>query len=71
VVPRADWKTLLSFIPNFLFQQKLPEKMVNRFRAKSFELSGDAAAAFQLDGEGIRHLPAKFSLSPDKLRVIA
>jgi diacylglycerol kinase (ATP) len=71
VVPRANWGTLLSFIPHFLFQQKLPEKMVKRFRAKSLELSGDAAAAFQLDGEGIGHLPAKFSIYPDKLRVIA
>ena len=71
VVPRADWRTLLSYLPNFLFQQKLPEKAVKRFRAASLELSSETATAFQLDGEGIGHLPAKFSITPEKLRVIA
>lgn len=71
IVPRADWTTLFGLIPNFLFRQKLPEKMVKRFRAASFELSGETGAAFQLDGEGIGHLPAKFSMAPEKLRVIA
>lgn len=71
IVPRVDLATLSSCIPNFLFQQKLPEKAVKRFRAASFELSGEGAAAFQLDGEGIGHLPAKFSIAPEKLRVIA
>lgn len=71
VVPRADLGALLGYIPHFLFRQKLPEKKVKRFRAASFELSGETKAAFQLDGEGIGHLPAKFSIFPDKLRVIA
>ena len=71
IVPRADFATFFACIPNFLIQQKLPEKLVKRFRAKSLELSGDAAAAFQLDGEGIGHLPAKFSVATEKLRVIA
>jgi diacylglycerol kinase family enzyme len=52
-------------------RRKLSEKRVKRFRAASFELAGEATAAFQLDGEGIGHLPAKFSIAPDKLRVVA
>ncbi len=71
VVPQVDFGTLFGCIPNFLFQQKLPEKSVKRFHAVSFELSGEMTAAFQLDGEGIGHLPAKFSIAPEKLRVIA
>jgi YegS/Rv2252/BmrU family lipid kinase len=71
IVPRTDFGTLLDCAPNFLLRQRLPEKVVKRFRAASFELSGEATAAFQLDGEGIGHLPAKFSIAPDKLRVVA
>jgi diacylglycerol kinase (ATP) len=71
VVPRADFPTLFGCVPNFVLRQRLAEKLVKRFRAKSFELSGEAKAAFQLDGEGIGHLPAKFSMAPEKLRVIA
>ena len=71
VVPRADWPTLFGCIPNFVTRQRLAEKLVKRFRAASFEVSGETKAAFQLDGEGIGHLPAKFSIAPEKLRVVA
>lgn len=71
VVPRTDFGTLFGCLPNFLFRQKLPEKLVKRFRADSFELSSETKAAFQLDGEEIGHLPAKFSMGAEKLRVIA
>jgi diacylglycerol kinase (ATP) len=68
---RTDFATLLRCGPDLLLRFKLPEGMVERFRAASFELSGDASAAFQLDGEGIGKLPAKFSIAGEKLRVIA
>lgn len=71
VFPRTDFGMMFSCIPSFLFRQKLPEKLVKRFRAESFELSSEIKASFQLDGEGIGHLPAKFSMASDKLRVIA
>lgn len=71
MVSRINWGALLQSVPHFLFRQKLPEKLVERFKAKRFELSGNGAAAFQLDGEGIGHLPATFSIAPEKLRVIA
>jgi diacylglycerol kinase (ATP) len=71
VIPRTDFWTLLFCGPGLLLRSKLPERMVKRFRAASFELSGDESAAFQLDGEGIGHLPARFSVGGEKLRVIA
>jgi diacylglycerol kinase (ATP) len=71
IVPHTDFGTLLDCVPNFLLRQRLSERVVKRFRAASFELSGEATAAFQLDGEGIGHLPAKFSVAPERLRVVA
>jgi YegS/Rv2252/BmrU family lipid kinase len=71
IIPRTDFGTLLRCAPDLLLRLKLPEGAVERFRAASFELSGDATAAFQLDGEGIGKLPARFSIAGEKLRVIA
>ena len=71
IVPRTDFRMLISCLPSFLLRQRLPESMVKRFRAANFELSGEKTAAFQLDGEGIGHLPAKFSMAPEKVRMIA
>jgi diacylglycerol kinase family enzyme len=71
VVPRTDFGTLFRYSPALLLRQRLPESMVKRFRAPHFELTGQGTASFQLDGEGIGHLPAKFSMWPEKLRVVA
>jgi diacylglycerol kinase (ATP) len=70
IVPRVDLGTLLGNVPSFLLRRRLSEKIVKRFRAPVFEVTGETTAAFQLDGEGIGHLPAKFSMAPDKLRVV-
>ena len=69
VLPRVDLPILLRCLPNFLLRQKLPEKMVYRVRTTHFELTSDAKAAFELDGEWVGHLPAKFSVEREKLRV--
>lgn len=69
VLPRMDLLTLLRCLPNFLLHQKLPEKIVHRVRTTHFELNSDSKAAFELDGEWIGHLPAKFSVEREKLRV--
>jgi len=68
---RTDFGTLMRCGPDLLLRLKLPEGAVERFRTANFELSGDSVAAFQLDGEGIGKLPAKFSIAGEKLRVIA
>jgi YegS/Rv2252/BmrU family lipid kinase len=69
VWPRVDLSTVLRCLPNFLLHQKLPEKIVRRVRTAHFELSSDTKAAFELDGEWIGHLPAKFSVERARLRV--
>jgi YegS/Rv2252/BmrU family lipid kinase len=71
VVPRTDFGTLFRYSPALLLRQRLPESMVKRFRAPVFEVTGENKAGFQLDGEGIGQLPAKFSMAPEKLRVVA
>lgn len=68
VLPRADFATMLRCAPGFLVRQKLPEKIVRRFRAAAFELTG--AAAFELDGEWGGKLPTRFSVERGRLRVI-
>lgn len=69
VLPRVDLPALLRCLPHFLLHRKLPEKIVHRVRTPYFELNSDSQAAFELDGEWIGHLPAKFSVEREKLRV--
>jgi diacylglycerol kinase (ATP) len=70
VFPRVTWLTLLRCAPDLLLRRKLPESLVRRFRAKSFELAGEATTGFELDGEWIGHLPAVFSVEHERLRVV-
>jgi len=70
VFPRVDFPTLFCCTPNFLVRQKLPEKVIRRFRAEKFELTCDSAAAFELDGEWVGNLPVTFSVEREKLRVV-
>jgi len=69
VLPRANWLGLLRCIPGLLVRRKLPASTVQRFRATAFELTGDASASFELDGEWVGNLPATFSITRDQLRV--
>ena len=70
VLPRVNWLTLLRCAPDFLAWRKLPEKLVRRCRAAVFELTSDAPAAFELDGELAGKLPVKFSVEREHLRVV-
>jgi diacylglycerol kinase (ATP) len=69
VLPQVNLGTLLRCAPNFLLHRKLPEKIVKRISAPTFELSSENQVAFELDGEWIGHLPATFSIERKKLRV--
>ncbi len=69
VLPRVDLATLLRCVPNFILRQKLPEKIVERVDAPSLELTSSSKAAFELDGEWVGHLPAKFTIERERLRV--
>ena len=70
VFPRINWWTTFRCVPILLARRKLPETAVQRVRAAAFELTGDAAAAFELDGEWTGRLPATFSVEREKLRVM-
>lgn len=69
VLPRANWLSLLRCLPGLLARRKLPANAVQRFRASTFELRGDTAASFELDGEWAGKLPATFSIARERLRV--
>jgi diacylglycerol kinase (ATP) len=70
VFSQANWFTLIRCVPGLLTRRKLPESVVQRCRATNFELNGETAAAFELDGERIGNLPATFSVEHRRLRVI-
>ncbi len=70
VLRHIDWPTLLRCAPGLLLGKRLPEKVVQRMRAATFELVSEAAAAFELDGEWAGRLPVTFSVGREKLRVV-
>ena len=70
VFPRVNWMQLLRCGSHLLLRRTLPEHVVQRLRVATFELTGDPAAAFELDGEWAGRLPATFSVEREKLRVI-
>ena len=70
VFPRVNFRALFRCAPGLLLRNRLPEKMVRRVRAARLELTSDAPAAFELDGEWAGHLPATFSIESKKLRVV-
>jgi diacylglycerol kinase (ATP) len=70
IFPQANWVTMVRCVPGFLARQRLPEKIVRRFHAASFELSSDSPAAFELDGEWAGNLPATFSIERERLRIV-
>mgnify|MGYP003338945266 CR=1 FL=1 len=71
VFPRAGWGTLARCGAPLLLWKRLPERAVRRFSAMEFALTCDIPAAFELDGELVGHLPAKFSVERQALRVLA
>jgi YegS/Rv2252/BmrU family lipid kinase len=68
--PRTNFWTLLRCAPGLLLHKRLPEKLVHRVSAKSFVLTSESPAAFELDGEWVGHLPVAFALAEQKLRVV-
>ena len=69
-VASQPWVTGHDGAAAFLLRRKLAEAHVRRLNAGKIELTGDAPAAFELDGEWIGHLPATFSVERQKLRVV-
>jgi YegS/Rv2252/BmrU family lipid kinase len=70
VLPRANWWRLLPCLPGLLVRGKFPAGSVRHLQGRTLELTSDAPAAFELDGEWVGHLPVKFSVEREKLRVV-
>ena len=70
VLPRANWWRLLHCLPGLLVRGKFPAGSVRHLQGRTLELTSDAPAAFELDGEWVGHLPVKFSVEREKLRVV-
>ena len=68
VLPRVDWRILFRCAPALLLRRRLPERLVRRFRAAAFELTGESG--FELDGEWAGKLPARFAVERERLRVV-
>jgi YegS/Rv2252/BmrU family lipid kinase len=70
VFPRINWLTLAWCAPSLLLRGSLPRGLVTVLQAPEFTLSTPTRAPFELDGEWVGHLPAKFSVERSRLRVI-
>jgi diacylglycerol kinase (ATP) len=71
VFPRIGWWILLRCGLPLLARGRLPEKLVRRFQATEFNLTSASPTGFELEGELVGQLPAKFAILPGALRVIA
>lgn len=70
VFPRVNWETLLRSGWGWLFDQIHTSAGCRTFQAETVTLTSAAPVALQLDGDNVGHLPAKFSLRPQALRVL-
>jgi len=70
VFPQVNMPALLRLVPGFLVRRKLSGPRVGRLCAQAITVTSDLPAAFELDGEWAGHLPAIFSVEPQKLRVV-
>jgi len=70
VFPRVDWLTLVRCGPGLLFRGSVPASVHTLFQSGCLTLTSDTKTPLQVDGELIGHLPATFSITPGKLRII-
>ena len=70
VFPRINWLTLARCGPSLLLRGCLPRSAAMVHQAAEFTLEAPATTPFEVDGELVGHLPAKFSVERSRLRVI-
>jgi diacylglycerol kinase (ATP) len=70
VIPKTNWRSLLYCGVSLLVRGRLPGGAARSFRTETFTLASPASTPLEVDGESVGHLPATFSIQPQKLRVI-
>jgi diacylglycerol kinase (ATP) len=71
VFPDFNWKSMPACMTKFVFGKYFRPGAQPYFTAPSLEITSEEVTPLQLDGELVGHLPAKISLLPKTLRVIA
>jgi diacylglycerol kinase (ATP) len=71
VFEEVNWKKLPSLGWDFLWGRLFKEGRTTYLQGQELSLQSDLRAAVQLDGEYVGELPARFSVMPRVLRVIA
>ena len=70
VFPKVNWETLLRSGWGWLTDQIHSAAGCHTFQAESFTLNATGQVAVELDGDNVGHLPAKFSVRRQVLRVL-
>jgi YegS/Rv2252/BmrU family lipid kinase len=70
VFPRVNWEVLFRTGWGWLTDQIHRAAGCHTFQAEAFSLSSDRTVPFELDGENVGQLPARFALQARKLRVL-
>lgn len=71
VFPKVNWQTLPGHMLDFVRGRLFKEGGSIYLQAKEFDLTAENGAALQLEGELVGQLPAKISIIPKALRVVA
>lgn len=70
VIPKSNWQMLVWCGASLLTRGELPGGAARSFHGETFTLTSPMSTPLELDGESVGHLPATFSIQPQKLRVI-
>jgi len=70
VFPKVNWETLFRSGWGWLTDKIHSAAGCHTFQAESFTLTAQGEVPFELDGDNVGHLPAKFSVQPQALRVL-
>lgn len=71
VFPKVNWEILLRSGWGWLTDQIHSAAGCHTFQAESFSLTSEGRIAFELDGDNVGHLPARFSVRRGALRMLA
>ena len=70
VIPKTNWASLIHCGVWLLTRGRLAANAARSLRSETFTLTSPASTPLEVDGESVGHLPATFSIQPQKLRVI-